>query len=193
MTITKSYLTTKDKKYIENYCKIQKENNDLIRPKSLASLLEGKYALFEIMQYIRSLGITKSELFHGEADYIRELPRGHIQLTNDVLFKNCYLHQYVVCKELDIPMEQVQRYVVHHQDEIKQNNNITNLWIFYDIPSHVEYHQKLKTNPNTDIEKFTLEYLKKILNKKNVDEIKQYTEILDKLKKAKKNTLVVVH
>ena len=185
MTNIKNYITTEDGRYIQNYCKIQKDNNDLIRVKSLSALLGGKYACFEIMQYIRSLGVPKDKIFHGEADYIVTLPRGHVQLVNDLYFNNCYLHQYNICKSLDVEMEQVQKYIIHHQDQDKGNNDISNLFIFYNQAIHMAYHQAIK-HGDIDIKEFTLNYVDSIMNKDNVEEIRQYLEILDNLEKAKK-------
>lgn len=184
--IKKSFITEMDKKYIKNYCRVQMDNGDLVRIKSLACLLEEKYALYEIMQYIkRDLNITKDKIWHGEANYIITLPRGHIQLINDLYFNNCYLHQYIVVKELDLDMEQIQKYIVHHIDQDKGNNNITNLWIFYDTGSHIAYHQAIKHNKDTNIKEFTENYIESIINSKNAEEIKHYLAIVDKLQKRK--------
>jgi hypothetical protein len=82
-------------------------------------------------------------------------------------------------------MEQVQKYIIHHQDQDKGNNSILNLWIFFDIASHIAYHQAIK-HGDINIKEFTLNYVDSIMNKDNVEEIRQYLEILDKLEKAKK-------
>ena len=183
-----NYITTDDKRYIKNYCKIQMEQGDLIRPKSVMCLLEDKYSVNEVITYIKNdLGIDLKYIFHGEADYIVKLPRGHVQLVNDVYFNNCYLHQYVVAKELDLSIGEVQKYIVHHMDMDKGNNNISNLWIFFDRAIHLSYHQAIKHNPNIDIKQFTENYIESIITDKNSMEIKQYLKILDKLQKAKKS------
>lgn len=185
--INKTYLTTKDKKYIKNYCKLQMENEELIRVKSLASLLSKKYALFEIMQYIKEdLKITQDKIFYGVADYIVKLPRGHIQLTNDLFFDRCYLHQYILCQELELDMEQIQEYVIHHIDQDKGNNDIENLWTFYDVASHTAYHQAIKHNTDINIKEFTENYVESIINKDNAARIRKYLEILDRLENAKR-------
>lgn len=184
--IKKNFITEMDKKYIKNYCRVQMDNGDLVRIKSLACLLEEKYALYEIMQYIkRDLNITKDKIWHGEANYIITLPRGHVQLVNDLYFNNCYLHQYIVCKELGLDIEQVQKYIVHHIDQNKGNNNIDNLWIFYDTGSHTAYHQALKHDKDIDIKEFTENYIESIINKDNSKQIKDYLTIVDKLQKRK--------
>jgi len=183
----KLYITERDKKYIENYCKVQMEHKDLIRIKSIAVMLENKYAMYEIMQYIKQdLGISKDKIFHGEADYIVKLPRGHIQLVNDLYFNNCYLHQYIISMELDIPMEQIQKYIIHHLNMQKDTNDINNLWIFYDQASHQAYHQLLKKGIIQDIKQFTMDYMEDILATDNAAEVKKYLEILDILEKKNK-------
>lgn len=187
-----NYITTDDKKYIKNYCKIQMEHKELIRPKAIACLLEGKYSLCEILQYIKNyLGIDNKYIWRGNTtDYIITLPRGHVQLTNDVFFNNCYLHQYIVAKELNISMEEVQKYIIHHQDQDKGNNNIDNLFIFYDRAVHLSYHQTIKHNPNIDIKQFTMDYVDSIITDKNATEIKDYLEILGKLERTKKEKIL---
>lgn len=183
----KNYISNKDKKYIENYCLVQMEQGDLIRPKSVMCLLEDKYAVCEVLQYIREgLKIDNKYIWRGNTtNYIIELPRGHIQLINDVYFNNCYLHQYVICKELDLDIKEVQKYIIHHQDMDKGNNNISNLWVFYDIASHIAYHRVYKHDKDIDIKKFTMDYIEGIINKDNSKQIKDYLDMLDKLQKAK--------
>ena len=72
-------------------------------------------------------------------------------------------------------------------DMDKGNNNISNLWIFFDRAIHLSYHQAIKHNPNIDIKQFTENYIESIITDKNSMEIKQYLKILDKLQKAKKS------
>ena len=181
-----SYIKERDKKYIQNYCKVQIKNDDLIRVKSLACLLNDKYALCEIIQYIKNdLKIDNKYIFHSEANYIVKLPRGHIQLVNDLYFNNCYLHQYIVLKELNLDIKQVQQYIIHHIDQNKANNDINNLFIFYDRAVHLAYHQAIKHDPDTNIKQFTKDYIESIITDKNTLQIKQYLKILDKLESAK--------
>lgn len=175
------YITKKDKKYIKNYCQVQIENKELIRVKSLMCLLDKQYATGEIIEYIREdLKVPKDKIFHGEAFYTSVLPRGHIQLSNqDLYYPNCYLHQYVVSMELDIPMEEVQKYVVHHVDMNKANNSIDNLFIFYDVASHTAYHMAIK-HGKIDMYNYARDYIDSIINKDNATAVKEYLKILDK-------------
>jgi hypothetical protein len=189
ININKYFINNEDKKYLENYCKIQMENNDLIRIKSIMCLLSQKYATYEVMQYIkRDLKISKDKIFHGEADYIIKLSekRGHIQLVNDLYFNNCYLHQYVIVKMLGVEMEQVQKYIIHHLDFIKDNNDISNLWIFYDQASHMGYHQGIK-HGDIDIKEFNKNYIESIINSQNAMEIKEYLQVVQALEQVQKN------
>jgi len=178
------YISERDKRYISNYCKNQISNGDKIRVKALAVVLEEKYCLYEIMKYIKKdLNIDPKCIFHGEADYISKLPRGHIQLVNDLFYDRDYLHQYIVTKELDIKREDVKKYIIHHIDQEKQNNNISNLWIFFDAASHIEYHGIIDKGIKTDIHQFTMDYVDRILNKDNTTDIENYLEILEKWQK----------
>ena len=185
MIKNKNYIKEIDQEILKSYVELL-EPGEKARIKYAMMYLKNKYACDEIMQYIKNdLGISQDRIWHGEAQYIITLPRGHCQLVNDLYFNNCYLHQYNVCKELDIPIEQVQKYIIHHQDQDKGNNSILNLWVFFDIASHIAYHQGIK-HGDIDIKEFTLNYVDSIMNKDNVEEIRQYLEILDKLEKAKK-------
>ncbi|NMM61179.1 hypothetical protein HBE96_00360 [Clostridium sp. P21] len=183
----KIYITQNDKKYIENYCKIQIENNDKIRVKSVAVTLSQKYALYEIMQYIKQdLGITEDKIWHGDADYIFKMTRGHVQIVSDLYFNTSYMHQYVICKELGLGIEQVKKYIIHHIDQDKSNNNIDNLWLFCDKSSHMSFHQLLKKDVNADIKEFNSNYIESILDNSNKEDIKKYLEVVDKLENTKK-------
>ena len=180
-TETKRYISKSDKRCIENYCKNQIENSDKIRVKSLACMLESQYALYEIMSYIKEeLGIESKYIYHAEANYIHEMQRGHVMLCNDLYFEGVYLHQYILAQELGIKIEDIRRYTIHHIDFNKSNNDINNLWIFYDGSSHILYHQLLKRDAAANIKEFTLDYLEGILKLENKQIIERYLEILQK-------------
>lgn len=190
MINNKNYIKEIDQDILKSYVELL-EPGEKVRIKYILMYLKNKYACFEIMKYIRSLGVDKKDIFHGEADYIVTLPRGHVQLVNDLYFNNCYLHQYNVCKELNIEMEQVQKYIVHHEDMNKGNNDILNLWLFYNQALHQAYHMELKHNVNLDIKEFTLNYVDSIITDKNDIEIKQYLEILNKLETIRKDKKIL--
>lgn len=185
----KIYIIEEDKKYIRHYCKVQIKHNDLIRPKSIMCMLSKQYAAYEVMSYIKNdLSISEDKLYHGEADYIIKLPRGHVQLVNDLYFDRCYLHQLVLYHELNVPMERLKKYYIHHMNQIKDINSLDNLWVFYDCASHIAFHQALKHNSYIDIEKFCRDYVEEILSKNTEEPIREYLEILDLL--IAKKTLV---
>ena len=178
-TTTKRYISKSDKRYLKNYCRNQIKNADKIRVKSLACMLENQYALYEIMSYIKEeLGIEPKYIYHAEANYIHEMQRGHVLLCNDLYFEGVYLHQYIIAQELGIKIEEIRQYVIHHIDQNKSNNDISNLWIFYDGSSHILYHQLLKRDAGADIKEFTLDYLEGILKLDNKLSIERYLEIL---------------
>lgn len=181
------YITKNDKKRIDTYCKAKVRNGEKIHIKTLGIMLDDRYSCNEVITYIKNdLGIDLKYIFHGEADYIVKLPRGHVQLTNmDIYYPNIYLHQYVIHKELNVEIDEVQKYIIHHIDQNKGNNDISNLWIFYNQAVHQAYHQAIKHNPNIDIKQFTMDYVEGIINKDNSKQIKDYLDMLDKLQKAK--------
>lgn len=189
MIKNKNYIKEIDQEILKSYVELL-EPGEKARIKYIMMHLKNEYACFEIMQYIRSLGVPKDKIFHGEADYIVTLPRGHVQLVNDLYFNNCYLHQYNVCKELDISIEQVQKYIIHHENMVKGSNDISNLYICYDQAMHQAYHMAIK-HGDINIKEFTLNYVDSIMNKDNVEEIRQYLEILDKLEKVKKDKKIL--
>lgn len=188
-----SYLKDKHKKIIKKHCEVKVKNGEKIYIKTLANMLsiDEKYAMFEIMKYIKNdLHIPVDKIFHGEANYIIKLSekREHYQLVNDLYFNNCYWHQYVIYQELGVSMEEVQKYIIHHISQEKEDSSLENLWIFYKQAVHMAFHQALKHNPNIDIEEFTRDYVEEILDKDNAGEVQKYLEILDKL--IAKKTLV---
>jgi hypothetical protein len=186
-----NYIKDKYKPVIKKHCEVKIANGEQIRVKTVALMLgiHEEYALYEIANYLKhDLNVDSKYIFRGEADYISTLPRGHIQFTGmDLYYPNVYLHQYVVCKELNVDIGQVKKYIVHHVDQNKGNNDISNLWLFYDIASHIAYHQAIKHGV-VDIKEFTEDYIESILDVDNQEEIKQYIEVLEKLQKSK-NTL----
>lgn len=89
---------------------------------------------------------------------------GHIQLAH---FHNLYEHQYVAMKELKLKIGEVRKYIIHHQNFNKQDNNISNLWLFYDQQMHILWHTLLRNEEVEqtldDIYIFTKEYTYKML------------------------------
>jgi|GEM_PF-3791416 len=192
----KKFITTQDKGTIKEYCNKQIENKDKIRVKYMATMLEKKYATYELMDYIRDdLRIDKKLIAYGNCNYWYKLERGHIQLSeSDLYYANCYIHQYMVCMELDVEIEQIQKYIIHHMDEDKGKNDISNLWVFYDTNNHIAYHQAILHGENVDLMRFTLDYIESILDKENVEEIRAYLKILykaERLKKESKRMLIL--
>lgn len=184
-----NFINEKDQEKIKRHCNMRIKNGDLIRVKALAVYLEEKYCLYDILCYMKSnLKIESDKIWRGEiADYIITLPRGHVQISNqDLYFGNKYYHQYVIAKQLDIEITEIDKYVIHHIDEDKGNNDIENFFVFYDVNSHVAFHQALKHNARLDIKNFNAEYIDGILTENNAESIKRYLEILDKIDELKR-------
>lgn len=110
---------------------------------------------------------------------------GHIQLAN---FYNLYEHQYVMLKELKLKVGEVRKYVIHHQNFDKKDNNISNLWLFFDQHMHMLWHTLLESkeveNSIDNIYLFTKECIYKMLADLQADRkecimfsVKQFQEI----------------
>lgn len=188
----KSFINELDKKVIKRYCDMKVRCGDQIRVKALAVLLDEKYCLYDIVNFIKNeLKVPSECIWRGDiADYIITLPRGHVQITgNDLYYPNKYYHQYVVSKELGIDIGDMENYIIHHIDQDKGNNAIENLFVFYDTSSHIAFHQALKHNADLDIRQFNEEYIDNVVNEKNADSIKRYLQRLDTLMNVGYNEL----
>lgn len=179
-------INIKDQKTIKNYCKVQLEAEEQIRIKSIARLLEEHYALYEILEYIiKELGIDKKDIWRGTSlKYTSAMTSQHIVLCNDLYFNNCYLHQYIISKGFNIPMEQVQQYVIHHI-KTKADNSINDLFPFYDIASHIIWHGLLKKEIDINIKEFSFDYVNGLLehttDESEVIKIEKYLKLLKKI------------
>lgn len=180
-------INTKDKKYIEEYCNIQIKNKDKIRIKSLAPLLSEHYALFEIKQYIKNeLKIEDEYILHPKSTYLCVV-HGHIRInTSDLYYKNVYLHQYMVHKAFNISMKTVSKYVIHHISLDKHNNDVSNLWLFYNQQLHREFHIELEKNKDISISIFTKNWIEDTLNAENCEELAEYLKLLLRIENDKK-------
>lgn len=180
-------LNTKDKVIIENYCKEQIKENDLIRVKSIATLLTEQYALYEIIDYIKNeLNIGDDCIYRRKDTYLSEA-HGHIRISrSDLYYSNVYVHQYKVHKAFDISLEVLGKYIVHHIDGDKHNNNINNLWIFYNSAIHRAFHIELEKNPSISINKFTKNWVEDNINNENELELTRYLKLILKVENTKK-------
>lgn len=181
------FISTQDKGTIERYCNKQLQDKDSIRVKSLASMLENQYAMYEIIEYIKNdLNISDSYIFRCKDTYLCET-HGHIRLSRtDVHYSNVYQHQYVVHKAFNISMEVVGKYVIHHIDSDKHNNDINNLWIFFNPALHRAFHLKLEKNPDVSISKFTKNWIEDNIDKENRIELTRYLKLILKVENIKK-------
>jgi hypothetical protein len=136
---------------------------------------------------------------------------GHIQYAN---YFNLYEHQIVMMKELKIKVGDIKKYLVHHlQKDSKQDNDITNLWLFWDKSIHRVYHGMLERGEvGQDIDSiylFTKEYMYNVLADLQRDrqeciifsdqefqeiekDINTYMKLVEKLYKKQKKILVSV-
>lgn len=145
-----------------------------------------------------------------EFKYANEV-HGHIQYAN---YYSLYEHQYVMMKELKIRVGDIKKYLVHHLNkDSKQDNNITNLWLFWDRAVHKIYHGMLdRGEVGQDIDSvylFTKEYMYNVLADLQRDrqeciifsdqefqeiekDINTYLKLVEKLYKKQKKILVSV-
>lgn len=181
------YINTKDKASIKEYIYRQIQNKEQIRIKYLAAILENQYAMYEIMDYIKNdLNISDDYILRCKNTYLCEA-HGHIRLSrSDVYYSNVYQHQYVVHKAFDIQMEVIGKYIIHHIDSEKHNNDIKNLWIFFNSALHREFHVELENNPNISINKFTKNWIEKNINNENRIELIGYLKLILKVENTKK-------
>ena len=192
MLKTKYHFTEKDTKIIDTYLELLEEG-EKVRIKYLLMQLKKQYACYELINYVRDKGFTNDQILYGNSEYLSTMPSGHVILSNDLHFDYEYQHRYVVAKELNIEIEQIKKYLIHHKNGLPGDNDIMNLFICYDKAIHGSYHQAIKHNSNIDIKEFTLDYIEKITTKDNVEEMKDYLKILDKLEKVqndKKNMFI---
>lgn len=179
-------LSTKDKIIVENYCKEQIKENDLIRVKYIATLLTQKYALYEIIDYIKKeLNIGDDCIYRCKDTYLSQA-HGHVRISrSDLYYSNVYVHQYKVHKAFNVSMEVLGKYIIHHIDGDKHNNNINNLWIFYNTAIHRAFHIELEKNPSISINKFTKNWVEDNIN--NEIELTRYLKLILKVENTKKS------
>jgi len=189
------YIEIKDRNLIEKYCKMQVAKKQKIRVQEIVCWLGEKYCCANIMYYIkRVLVIEDKHIFHSEAKYY-SINDNYMRLSKqDEYYSNTYYHQYVVHKELRIELEHVQKYQVHHIDLNRLNNDISNLFIFYDRVMHQKFHYVLTKYSEIDIFKYAFRYMNEFLkstsNKVVIDEINQYLDLLGKLNSVHNKTKV---
>lgn len=136
----------KDRRIIRNKVDLQIYIHKQVFIKDIARSLNNKYALFHILFYVKEvLHIEPKNIWFSKANYLTTQKSGHIILTNDLYFNRVYLHQYLICKVLEIDVDVLSNndFVIHHIDEDKTNNDINNLAI---LPreKHVAWHRILQ-------------------------------------------------
>lgn len=158
------------------------KTGDLIYIKLIAPLLSQEYCLYEIYTYVTSdLAISSDRIRKSNSDYIARQPLGYLQFSSCYpYFPHKYWHQYVLSKELQVDIDLISKYIIHHVDEDKTNNDIDNLFIFYDKASHKMWHKISKYDETIDIKTFNNEYIDDLIDKENAESVKGYLRVLDK-------------
>ena len=147
------------KKYLnrQQKTKITKMYNKGVKINRIAKAVDEP--IFVVKEYLESMGAE----IKGQYCY---WVHGHLQLTD---YYNSYLHQYVVAKELGISIQDVKKYCVHHINQDKLDNSLTNLWLFFDGATHMLYHSMSEVGNSLDeLYIFSLDQIE--IDLKNIDD-----------------------
>ena len=185
-------INIRDKGSIQNYCEVQIGNDELIRVKPIACLLEERYALYVILQYIlEDLKVPKDKIWRGkQVKYLNVMTdRGHITLCNDLYYNYEYQHHYTLHKCLEVDIVDIKPFITHHVSLQKGDNSIRNLHLFYDVASHMIWHGLLNRGltEKMNIVEFSTNYVEDLLERTtNEDEVKKIELYLNLMKKLSK-------
>lgn len=141
-----SLIDKKDKRIIRNKVDLQMYIHKRVFIKDIVRSLNNKYALFHILFYIKEvLHVETKDISFNKANYLTTQRSGHIILTNDLYYNRVYLHQYLICKVLEIDVDVLSNndFVIHHIDEDKTNNDINNL-VILPREKHIAWHRILQ-------------------------------------------------
>lgn len=190
----------KDRRIIRNKVDLQIYIHKQVFIKDIARSLNNKYALFHILFYVKEvLHIEPKNIWFSKANYLTKQKSGHIILTNDLYFNRVYLHQYLICKVLEIDVEVLSNndFIIHHIDEDKTNNDINNL-VILPREKHIAWHRILQ---NEDLKnKIKLnDFIEGFINQQSIiayslplkeqERLCIYIELNDKLNSYKKEML----
>lgn len=190
----------KDRRIIRNKVDLQIYIHKQVFIKDIARSLKNKYALFHILFYIKEvLHVEPKDISFSKANYLTKQKSGHIILTNDLYYNRVYLHQYLICKVLEIDVDVLSNndFIIHHIDEDKTNNDINNL-VILPREKHIAWHRilqnedlKNKIKLNDFIEGFIKQQsiIAYSLPLKEQERLCIYIELNDKLNSYKKEML----
>ena len=164
-----SLIDKKDKRIIRNKVDLQMYIHKRVFIKEIARSLKNKYALFHILFYVKEvLHVEPKDISFSKANYLTTQKSGHVILTNDLYFNRVYLHQYLICKVLEIDVEVLSNndFIIHHIDEDKTNNDINNLAI---LPreKHVAWHRILQNEDLKDKIKLN-DFIESFINQQSI-------------------------
>lgn len=192
-----SLIDKKDKRIIRNKVYLQMYIHKRVFIKDIARSLKNKYALFHILFYVKEvLHVEPKDISFSKANYLTTQKSGHVILTNDLYFNRVYLHQYLICKVLEIDVEVLSNndFIIHHIDEDKTNNDINNL-VILPREKHIAWHRILQ---NEDLKnKIKLnDFIEGFINQQSIiayalplkeqERLCIYIELNDKLNSYKK-------
>jgi hypothetical protein len=157
MTDLTKYLSMAQKKKIEVMYKAYVDEGVKVRIPFIALSIDEPAAVvrkYLLQKYGQN---TKQNIYAAECDYISDT--GLYKRFTD--YYQLYVHQYILMKELNTTVYIIVKYIVHHFDENKRNNELTNLYLFFNQKMHQEWHKK--GHKYKGIKEFTYYYINKEL------------------------------
>ncbi|NRT73617.1 HNH endonuclease [Clostridium beijerinckii] len=112
---------------------------------------------------------------------------GHLRISKiDLYYGNVYKHQYCYHKAFNISLEVLGKFIIHHIDGNKYNNDVSNLWLFYNSELHKKFHCELEKNKDVSISQYTKNWIEESLNAENCEELTEYLKLLLRVENTKK-------
>lgn len=185
------YLNKQQKNKIEAMYKAYVEEGEKVRiPFISLSVNEPSYIVREHILKKYGEG-AKDNIYACECDYLSDTGL-YLRFTD---YYQLYLHQYILIKELNLEADIIKKYVIHHIDEDKKNNELNNLYLFFNTHMHRTWH--IVEEKFNHIKEFTLFYVNKELEHiadkeqtlettKYEKELREYIQLVELLEQKKK-------
>lgn len=190
------------KRKIEELCEEQLDKNKKIDINKIALKVGDPCAM--VRQYLVDFyGDRIIQRFRYKSSYYNY--RSKVKEDQYIRFNDydqMYYHQYVMMIMLELNIEDIKKYIVHHKNGMKLDNNFNNLHLFLNSQMHTSFHIHYSKNPDIDIVNWSYEYIEKdlkdiedalthgIYDEEMLLECKNdlliYTSLLDKLVKLQK-------
>lgn len=134
---------------------------------------------------------AKKNLYARECEYL-STTGDYLRFTD---YYQLYLHQYILSRELKLEADTIKKYIVHHKNEDKKNNELNNLYLFFNNSMHRSWHMMEEKFKN--IKEFTYYYINKEIKyiasaeqtkelSKYERELREYIMLVEQLEQKKK-------